>query len=102
MVNFTINSIDVPRHLMTAEHSEALTSTHRERCAPGRDCDDGLEPRGPGGYSIDKASGEGSLGPSRALRERIADVYEMDSTRQPGADAGTRGPGIHHAGQRGE
>ena len=38
MVNFTINSIDVPSHLLTAEHSEALTSTHREarqRCASG-------------------------------------------------------------------
>ena len=38
MVNFTINSIDVPSHLLTAEHSEALTSTYREarpRCAPG-------------------------------------------------------------------
>ena len=35
MVNFTINSIDVPRRLTTAEYSEAVTSTHRERCAPG-------------------------------------------------------------------
>jgi len=35
VVNFTGNSIDVPRHLMTAEYSEALTSTHRERCASG-------------------------------------------------------------------
>ena len=29
MVNFTINSIDVPGHQVTAEHSEALTSAHR-------------------------------------------------------------------------
>jgi hypothetical protein len=29
VVNFTINSIDVPGHPVTAEHSEALTSTHR-------------------------------------------------------------------------
>ena len=38
MVNFTINSIDVPCHLRTAEYSEALTSAHRdarERRAPG-------------------------------------------------------------------
>ena len=38
MVNFTINSIDVPCHLLTAEYSEALTSTHREarpRRVPG-------------------------------------------------------------------
>ena len=38
MVNFTINSIDVPRLPVPAEYSEALTSTHRQarrRFAPG-------------------------------------------------------------------
>jgi len=76
VVNFTINSIDVPCHLLTAEYCEALTSTHREarqRRAPGvtatTDCGHVAQA---GTFSTTRLQAKAVWGPSHVLREQIA------------------------------